>query len=32
MAQLYPKKMPSASILELEKLLPQNFNLEDGDN
>ena len=26
------EKIPSASILELEKLLPQNFNLTDGDN
>ena len=26
------EKIPSASILELEKLLPQNFNLTDGGN
>ena len=26
------EKIPSASILELENLLPQNFNLIDGGN
>jgi hypothetical protein len=26
------EKIPSASILELENLLPQNFNLRDGGN